>query len=245
MEALKAESLSKKFRIFHQPPLTLQKVVYNFFHRAQLYQDLWALEGVSFSLQRGEALGLIGTNGSGKTTLLRVLANIYSFTSGRVWIQGRLAASLELGSGFLLEFTGLENLYLHGAIFGLSRRRIAAKIAKIAEFAQLKDFLDVPLRQYSFGMRMRLAFALIVNIESDILLIDESLAVGDVAFREKCFARIEGLKSQGTAFILVSHNMEEIARLCDRVIWLEKGRIRACGNTERILQEYARDTRVK
>ena len=136
---------------------------------------------------------------------------------------------MELGSGFLLEFTGIENLYLHGAIFGLSRRRIAAKIAKIAEFAQLNDFLDVPLRQYSFGMRMRLAFALIVNIESDILLVDESLAVGDLVFREKCFTRIAELKSQGTAFIMVSHNMEEIARLCDRVIWLEKGRIARAG----------------
>ena len=150
MEALKAENLSKKFRIFHQPPLTLQKVVYNLFHRKQLYQDLWALEGVSFSLQKGEALGLIGPNGSGKTTLLRVLAKIYSPTSGRVRIKGRLAASLELGSGFLLEFTGIENLYLHGAIFGLSRRRIAGKIAKIAEFAQLEDFLDVPFASVFF-----------------------------------------------------------------------------------------------
>ena len=245
MEALKAENLSKKFRIFHQPPLTLQKVVYNLFHRKQLYQDLWALEGVSFSLQKGEALGLIGPNGSGKTTLLRVLAKIYSPTSGRVRIKGRLAASLELGSGFLLEFTGIENLYLHGAIFGLSRRRIAGKIAKIAEFAQLEDFLDVPLRQYSFGMRMRLAFALIVNIEPDILLIDESLAVGDLAFRQKCFARIEELKSQGTAFILVSHNTQEISRLCDQVIWLEQGRIRSCGDTDRIIEEYEQAMRVK
>lgn len=245
MEALKAENISKKFRIFHEPPLTLQKAAYNFFHRKQLYQDLWALEGVSLSLQRGQALGLIGSNGSGKTTLLRVLADIYSATSGRVWFQGRLAVSLELGSGFLLEFTGIENLYLHGAVFGLSRRKIAEKIPEIAEFSQLNDFMDVPLRQYSFGMRMRLAFALIVNIEPDILLIDESLAVGDLAFRQKCFAKIEELKSQGTAFILVSHNTQEIARLCDRVIWLEKGRVRSCGNTDIILEEYEQAMRIK
>lgn len=245
MEVLKAENISKKFRIFHEPPLTLQKAAYNLFYRKQLYQDLWALREVSFSLREGEALGLIGPNGSGKTTLLRILANIYSATFGQVWFQGRLAASLELGSGFLLEFTGLENLYLHGAIFGISRSRISAKITEIVDFCELKDFLDAPLRQYSFGMRMRLAFALMVNIEPDIMLIDESLVVGDLAFRDKCFAKIKELKSRGTAFILVSHNTQEIARLCDRVIWLEKGRIRACGNTERILQEYARDTRVK
>ena len=245
MEILKAENISKKFRIFHQPPLTLQKIVYNLFHRGELYQELWALKEVSLSLRKGEALGLIGPNGSGKTTLLRVLANIYFPDQGRVCSQGRLAASLELGSGFLLEFTGIENLYLHGAIFELSRRQIKAKVPAIAEFSELRDFLDVPLRQYSFGMRMRLAFALIVNIEPDILLIDESLAVGDLAFRQKCFSKIDELKRGGTSFILVSHNTQEIARLCDRLMWLEKGRIRACGNTDRILEEYEQAMRVK
>lgn len=245
MEALRAENISKKFRIFHEPPLTLQKAAHNLIHRKQLYQDLWALQEVSFSLHKGEALGLIGPNGSGKTTLLRVLADIYSPDSGRVYSKGRLAASLELGSGFLLEFTGLENLYLHGAIFGLSRRQTIRKIPEIAEFSQLKDFLDVPLRQYSFGMRLRLAFSFMVNIEPDIMLIDESLAVGDLAFREKCFFRIEEMKKKGTSFILVSHNLEEIERLCDRLIWLEKGRIRAIGGLEEIIRDYKSVMRVR
>ena len=244
MEALRAENISKKFRIFHEPPLTLQKAVHNLIHRKQLYQELWALREVSFSLRKGEALGLIGPNGSGKTTLLRVLADIYFPDSGRVYFKSRLAASLELGSGFLLEFTGLENLYLHGAIFGLSRRQISRKIPEIAEFSQLKDFLDVPVRQYSSGMRLRLAFAFMVNIEPDILLIDESLAVGDLAFREKCFSRIEEMKNKGTSFILVSHNLEEIGRLCDRLIWLEKGRIRAIGGLKEIIRDYKSAMRV-
>ena len=187
MEALRAENISKKFRIFHEPPLTLQKAAHNIFCRKPLYQDLWALREVSFSLKKGEALGLVGANGSGKTTLLRVLANIYSSTSGRARFGGRVAASLELGSGFLLEFTGIENLYLHGAIFGLSRRQTIRKIPEIVEFSQLKDFLDVPLRQYSFGMRLRLAFSFMVNIEPDIMLIDESLAVGTWPFGKSVF----------------------------------------------------------
>ena len=236
---LKAENIGKKFRIFHQPPLTLQKIVYNLFHRGGLYQELWALKEVSLSLRKGEALGLIGPNGSGKTTLLRVLANIYFPDQGRVCSQGRLAASLELGSGFLLEFTGIENLYLHGAIFGLSRRQIKAKIPAIAEFSELRDFLDVPLRQYSFGMRLRLGFAFMVNIEPDILLIDESLAVGDLAFRQKCFVRIEEMKKKGTSFILVSHNLEEIERLSDRVVFMEdKGKIKTIGPVKEVLRQY-------
>lgn len=238
MEALRAENISKKFRIFHEPPLTLQKAAHNLIHRKQLYQELWALREVTFSLRKGEALGLIGPNGSGKTTLLRVLADIYFPDSGKVSSNGRLAASLELGSGFLLEFTGLENLYLHGAIFGLSRRQVSQKIPEIAEFSQLNDFMDVPLRQYSFGMRMRLAFALIVNIEPDILLIDESLAVGDLAFRQRCFSKIEELKARGTAFILVSHNLEEIERLSDRMIFLEKGKIKTIGPVKDVLRQY-------
>lgn len=238
MEALRAENISKKFMIFHEPPLTLQKAAHSLIHRKQLYQELWALREVSFSLQKGEALGLIGPNGSGKTTLLRVLADIYFPDSGKVSSNGRLAASLELGSGFLLEFTGLENLYLHGAIFGLSRRQTIRKIPEIAEFSQLKDFLDVPLRQYSFGMRLRLAFSFMVNIEPDIMLIDESLAVGDLAFREKCFSRIEEMKKKGTSFILVSHNLEETERLSDRLIFLEKGKIKTIGPVKDVLGQY-------
>lgn len=245
MEALKAENISKRFCLYHEPPLTVQKIACNLLHRKQFYHELWVLREINLSLSKGEALGLVGANGSGKTTLLRVLAGIYAATSGQIWYQGRMAAFLELGLGFLLEFTGLENLCLHGAVFGLSRRQIMERIPRIIEFSRLDGFLDVPLRQYSFGMRMRLAFALMVNIEPDIMLIDESLAVGDISFRQRCFAKIEELKSRGAAFILVSHVMEEVARLCDRVLWIDEGRIRSCGDAEKVLKEFSRDMKAK
>lgn len=238
MVIARIENLSKRFRIFHEPPLTLQKAVYNFVRGRKNHQDLWVLKEVGFSLNKSETLGLIGANASGKTTLLRIIAGIYSPTSGRVSVKGRIAAALELGSGFCLEFTGLENLYLYGALWGLSARQIRDKISRIGEFSELSDFLDVPLRQYSFGMRMRLAFSLAVNIEPEVLLIDEALAVGDLYFREKCFRKIAELKKEGLGLVLVSHNMEEIERLCDRVIFLDQGEIKADGNVKEVISAY-------
>lgn len=236
--AIRIENLNKKFKVFHEPPLTFQKVICNLLKGKKNYQDLWALRGISFSLNKGDAVGLIGANASGKTTLLRIIANIYASTTGRVWSDGKIAAFLEFGSGFRTEFTGIENLYLYGAVFGLSRKEISQKLPEIREFSELNDFLDVPLRQYSFGMRMRLAFALAMSINPDILIIDEALAVGDLYFKEKCLGRLEEFKRQNKTLLLVSQYMDEIERLCDKAILLDKGQIISIGPVQEVVRKY-------
>jgi ABC-type polysaccharide/polyol phosphate transport system ATPase subunit len=236
--AIRIEKLNKKFRVFHEPPLTFQKAAYNFLRGRKNYQEFWALKDISLSLNKGDAVGLIGANASGKTTLLRIIANIYAPTTGRVQAEGKIAAFLELGSGFRMEFTGIENLYLYGAVFGLSRKEISSKLHQIKEFSELNNFLDVPLRQYSFGMKMRLAFALAMNINPDIFIIDEALAVGDLYFKEKCFKKLEDFKKENKTLLLVSQHMDEIERLCNKVILLDKGKVLMIGNAQDVIREY-------
>ncbi len=237
-EVIRIENLTKIFRVVHEPPLTFQKALHNFLERKNNCQELLALKNINLVIFESEAVGLIGANASGKTTLLRIIADIYAPSSGAINVKGKVSPSLELGSGFCMEFTGIENLYLYGAIFGLSRKAIGRKIPQIKEFSELGDFLDVPLRQYSFGMRMRLAFSLAANINPDILLIDEMLAVGDLSFKEKCFKKIKELKSTGMTLLLVSHNMDEISRLCDRVVMLDGGEIKKSGPAGEVIGEY-------
>jgi ABC-type polysaccharide/polyol phosphate transport system ATPase subunit len=237
-DAIRVTDVSKKFMIFHEPPLTFQKALHNFIRRRENCETIWALQELRFQVKKGETVGIIGPNASGKTTLLRLIAGIYLPTSGTISAAGRVAPSLELGSGFLNEFTAVENLRLYGAVFGLTGKQVNSKIPLIGDFAGLGDFLDVPLRQFSVGMRMRLAFSLAVNVDADILLIDEMLAVGDIAFREKCFRRIAELKAGGMTMVLVSHHMDEIARLCDRVLLLEKGRLIADGCSAGVIAGY-------
>jgi len=241
---VRVENLNKRFRVFHEPPLTFQKALYNLLRGPKNWKQLWALRDINFSLTKSESVGLIGPNASGKTTLLRIIASIYTPTSGRVYVDGKIAAFLELGYGFHMEFTGIENLYLYGAVFGLSRCQIKEKIPLVREFSGLNDFLDVPLRQYSIGMRMRLAFALAMNINPDILLIDEALAVGDLSFKEKCIRKINELKKEGKTLLLVSQYMDEIERLCDRAILLDKGEIMAMGSAKDVISEYKRRYKI-
>jgi len=236
--AVKIENLNKKFKVFHEPPLTFQKAVNNLLRGKRSYQELLVLKDISLCLNKGEAAGLVGPNASGKSTLLRIIADIYAPTSGSVEVNGRVAAFLELGSGFRMEFTGIENIYLSAAVFGLSRRQIMQKMPLVREFSELGGFMDVPLRQYSFGMRMRLAFALAMNINPDILLIDEALAVGDISFKDKCIKKIKKLREEGKTLLLVSHYMDEISELCDKVILLEEGRIIDIGPAQKIIAEY-------
>lgn len=187
------------------------------------YRDFWALRDISFEVKRGESVGIIGRNGSGKSTLLQIIAGTLQPTTGSAKINGRVAALLELGSGFNPEFTGRENVYLNGAVLGLSRAEVDARFADIAAFADIGDFIDQPVKTYSSGMMMRLAFSVAIAVRPDILIVDEALSVGDAAFQRKCFRRIEELRERGCTFLFVSHDLNAITNLCSQALFLNGG----------------------
>jgi lipopolysaccharide transport system ATP-binding protein len=200
--------------------------------------EFWALEDVSFEINRGETLGIIGANGSGKTTLLRLITGIYPPDRGRIAIEGRIGALIAVGAGFHPHMTGRENIYLNGTILGMSRREIDARLDAIIEFADIGDFLEAPVATYSSGMRVRLGFAIAINCAPDILLVDEILAVGDVGFQLKCFDRIGELRKQGVATLLVSHNLQHISMFCEKVLLLDHGHVDYFGDVETGLSTY-------
>ncbi len=208
--------------------------------RTPLYREFWALRGVSFDVRKGETVGIVGCNGSGKSTLLQVICGTLAPTEGRVDTKGRLAALLELGAGFNPEFSGRENAYMNAAILGLSRSDTSEKFDEIAEFADIGDFIDQPIKTYSSGMYVRLAFAVQACIDPDILVIDEALAVGDERFQRKCFARMEELKGKGTSILFVSHSAQNILDLCDRAILMHKGEAIYSDSPMNTIQAYHR-----
>lgn len=198
-----------------------------------------ALDDVSFSIEAGEVLGIIGHNGAGKSTLLKMLAGISKPTHGNIRIDGRVAPLIEVGAGFVPDFTGRENVYLNGSILGLSRKEIDSKFDEIVDFAEMEEFIDTPVKRYSSGMQVKLAFAVATSIEAEILIVDEVLAVGDLAFQRKCFDRMEDLiKRQGRTVLLVSHNIRQVQRLCNRVILLDHGRINEEGSPQAVCDSY-------
>jgi lipopolysaccharide transport system ATP-binding protein len=199
---------------------------------------LWALRDVTFSVARGEAFGIIGANGSGKSTLLRIVAGILRPTSGSVEVHGRLSALLELGSGFSPEFTGRDNVYLNGSLLGLSRDEITARFAAIERFAEIGDFISQPVRTYSTGMVLRLAFAVAAHVDPEILIVDEALAVGDIAFRQRCMRKIHELRAHGTTILFVSHEAGDVKALCERCLWLHKGVPRELGEADDVVAAY-------
>jgi lipopolysaccharide transport system ATP-binding protein len=202
--------------------------------------EFWAVRDVTFEVARGEAVGIIGRNGAGKSTILKLLTGITAPTEGQIMIRGRLAALIELGSGFHPELTGRENAYLSGSMLGLRRREITAKLPGIIDFAGIDDFLDVPVKFYSSGMYVRLGFAIAALLEPDILLVDEVLAVGDVEFQARCLRRIEDLKRRGITLIIVSHDLGAVEQLCDRVLLLDHGRVVASGSSHEVITAYQR-----
>ena len=204
------------------------------------YNSFFALSDVSFSVGRGEVLGIVGSNGAGKSTLLKVIAGILTPTSGELRVKGRVVPMLELGSGFDDDLTGRENIFLNGAILGYSEQFLRERFDEIVEFSGLYDFLDVPVRNYSSGMVMRLAFSIASMVEPDVLIVDEILAVGDARFQEKSYTRMLELMHRGTAVLLVSHDLGQIRRLCDRVLWLEGGRVRRLGDTQEVCDAYVK-----
>ena len=201
-------------------------------------QEFWALRDVSFGVERGEALGIIGHNGAGKSTILKLLSGITTPTTGEITINGRLAALIEVGSGFHPDLTGRENVFLNGSILGMRRREIAEKLESIIDFAGVRDFIDVPVKRYSSGMYVRLGFSIAAHLDPDILLLDEVLAVGDAGFQEKCLRRLGELERAGKTIIFISHDLSAVERLCDRVLLVQQGRIIADGSPRQVIAEY-------
>lgn len=232
--AVSVKNLSKAYRIFDSPG---KRLSYHLFH-TNAGTDFWALRNVSFDIKKGEAFGIIGKNGSGKSTMLQILAGIIKATEGTVEVNGRIAALLELGSGFNPESTGYENIYMNAAILGVKKNEIEKKIQEIVDFADIGDFIHQPVKTYSSGMYIRLAFAVAINVDADIILIDEALAVGDVFFRQKCYAKLNKMKKEGKTIILVSHGMNEVEQFCDRALLLSKSEVVMVGDSRDAVQRY-------
>ncbi len=204
--------------------------------------ELWSLRDVSLSVLQGEAIGIIGSNGAGKSTLLKIISNITSPTEGRCRTRGRIGSLLEVGTGFHGELTGRENTFLNGAILGMSRRDVARRLDEIVDFAGLEAFMDTPVKRYSSGMYLRLGFSIAAHLEADILLVDEVLAVGDANFQRRCLGRMSEIGRSGRTVLFISHNMDSIARLCGRVVWLDKGRVRAIDEASAVIESYTRSS---
>ena len=237
---IRVENLSKTFRIPHEKTTTLKGAFLGLL-RKKSYTKFKALENINFEVRRGEFLGIIGRNGSGKSTLLKILAGIYVPESGRVEINGKLSPFLELGVGFNPELTGRENLFLGGSILGLSKGQIDEKFDNIVKFSELREFIDMKLKNYSSGMQVRLAFSLAINAHAEILLMDEVLAVGDTNFQSKCIEEFNKYKDQGKTVILVSHDIGTIQKYCDRAILLKSGNIVKIGKAGEIANEYIKN----
>lgn len=243
MTAIEFEQVSKKFVLHHERPRSLQEMVIGLFRprRRDDPEEFWALKGVSFEAPRGETIGLIGPNGSGKSTTLKLIARILEPTSGQIRVNGRVSTLLELGAGFHPDLTGRENVYLNGSIHGLRRREIEERFQSIVSFAQLEPFIDVQVRHYSSGMYVRLAFAVAAHIDPDILLVDETLAVGDHSFQMKCLDRIRDLQGRGVTIVFVSHDLSMVKRLCSHAILLHRGRVKARGRPAEVVSRYLAD----
>lgn len=229
-------NVSKKFKRYQDKATTLKEHLLQL--RSSKADTFWALKDINLRVETGETLGLIGHNGSGKSTLLKLITKIIYPTSGTITTQGRVSSLLELGAGFHPDFTGRENIYINASIFGLGKKEIDKKLDSIIAFSELEGFIDSPIRTYSSGMYIRLAFAVAVHVEPQILLMDEIMAVGDANFQKKCIAKIKEFKQQGVTIVFVSHKMEDVYEICDRVVWLDHGRIVASGDTREIGQKY-------
>lgn len=226
MKIIEFENVSVKYQLYHEKIFTLKEQVLNFLKgKGRIKESFLALDNISFSINQGEIVGIIGENGSGKSTILKLMAQVFTHTSGKIKIHGKISTLIELGAGFNPELTGLENIFLNGAILGFSTKRIKERLDKIVSFAELEHFIDIPVKYYSSGMYMRLAFSIAIDVDPEILLIDEILAVGDQSFQNKCFLKIEEFKKRKKTIILVSHDMDLVKKICNRTLLLHQGKI--------------------
>jgi ABC-type polysaccharide/polyol phosphate transport system ATPase subunit len=234
--SIEIQGLKKTFRLLHGRGNTLKSLLVSF--RRQEREELQALKGIDLSIAHGETLAVIGRNGSGKSTLLGIIGRIYKPTGGKVIVNGRVSALLELGAGFHPELTGIENIYLNGAILGIRTKDMKSKVDEIIAFSELEKFIDSPIKSYSKGMVMRLGFAIAVQVDPDILLVDEVLAVGDESFQRKCYAKIEQFQQMGKTIVFVSHDLEAVRRVASRAVWIHQGNVRADGPTNEVVSAY-------
>jgi len=237
-EIIRLENVSVKYRIPEERIGTFKEYAIRFLQRKIQYRSFWALDNVNISIHRGEVYGLIGRNGAGKSTLLKVISRVLRPTKGRIVIYGKVAPLLEVGAGFHPELTGRENIFLNGALLGYSQKEMEACFDQIVDFAELRQFIDASIRTYSSGMYTRLGFAVATAHVPDILLVDEILSVGDGAFQQKCFTRINEFRKQGATIVMVSHSMEQVENLCQRVAWINKGKVELEGDPITIINAY-------
>ena len=234
--AVRVSDVSKRFRLYHERNQTLKSAILR--GKTSKHEDFWALKDISFDVVEGHTHGLIGSNGSGKSTLLKCLAKIYWPTSGSIEYRGRMASLLEVGSGFHLELSGRENIYLNGSILGMSKKEIDSKFDEIVDFSGVERFLDQPVKNYSSGMYVRLGFSIAINVDPDILVVDEVLSVGDEDFQRKSFAKFLEFKKRGKTVILVTHNMAVVEDICDSVTWINNGQMMKTGPAKEVVGDY-------
>ena len=238
MSAITVENLGKRFFLKHEVQRSLKSTILSVFRGRGLKEEFWALRGVNFTVEPGQTLGIIGANGAGKSTLLSLLAGTMKPTEGTVTVKGKVSSLLELGAGFHPDLTGRENIYLNGAILGLSKEEITSRFDRIVSFAELEEFIDTPVKHYSSGMYVRLGFAVAVEVDPDILLIDEVLAVGDETFRKKCLAKIDSFRKQGKTLLIVSHDLETVKKISEQALLLDEGSLLEIGQPRNVVDKY-------
>jgi len=239
--AIEVKNLYKNFTVCYDKANTIKERLIRLGKGKKEEREI--LKNINLQIKRGEVVGLIGVNGSGKSTLLKLMTKIIYPTKGSVETQGKLTSLLELGAGFHPDFSGRENIYFNASIFGLTRKEIDERLEQIIEFSELRSFIDNPVRTYSSGMYMRLAFSVAINVDAEILLIDEILSVGDEHFQEKCFQKLEDLKAEGKTIVFVTHGMGSVKRFCTRAVWLHQGEIKEDGDVDEVIKKYVEGTK--
>ena len=236
---ISVNNVSKQFNVYFDKANTLKERI--IFWKRNNHEVRKILNKINLEIRKGETVALIGINGSGKSTLLKLMTKIIYPNEGEIQVKGKLTSMPELGAGFHPDFSGMENIYFNASIFGLSKKEIDSRLDQIIEFSELKDYMENPVRTYSSGMYMRLAFSIAINVDADILLVDEILSVGDRHFQEKCFKKMQELKKEGKTIVLVTHDLASAQKLCDRTVWLSNGKIKMDGKSEQVLEQYIKE----